>query len=152
MDKKKWNIKTGLLGVIGLLFIIISFFVLMISFTLLLEFPQDLYGLYIFNIIGLIFLFLEYKFVKKDDLLVHLGLLVILIFLGIPTYMSYTDHKLNHFFDENEIIECDKDISVCTYGIKAINPKLNYFFCADTSETTGSKENAYLKCEWREKI
>ena len=147
---KKWNIKTGLLGVIGLLFIIASFFALLFSLESL-EFPQNLYKLYIFNIIGLTFLFLEYKFVEKDNLWLFTGLLVILIFLGIPTYMSYTDYKLNHFFDENEIIECDKDISVCTYGIKAINPKLNYFFCADTSETTGSKENAYLRCEWRKK-
>lgn len=51
-------------------------------------------------------------------------------------------------------IECDKDISKCTEGILAVNPKLNYFFCAtvkDGDSYLGEIELNPLTCSWRVK-
>jgi len=76
--------------------------------------------------------------------------MVIIVFLGIPTYMGYTEHRNNHFFDNHEIINCDKNISKCIFGISVINRELNYFFCADVGKRQGSKENAFMNCTWRE--
>lgn len=147
----KLNVGPGKLGVIGMSLMIVSFFAFLYSLKIELEFPKNLIALYVFAITGMIFLLLEYYCVEKESIHLQVVFMVVLVFLGVPTYMSYAEYETDHFFDDHEITSCDKDISECTFGISAINPELNYFFCADASEGTGSMENNHMKCEWRRK-
>ena len=79
--------------------------------------------------------------------IIGLALVISIVSIGM-----YTDYKLNHFFDKHEIVECEKDISNCADGIRAVNPEHNLFFCAtDNKLALDDIGTDPFKCTWREK-
>lgn len=69
-----------------------------------------------------------------------------------------TQYKQDHFFDKHKIVNCDYNLDKCVYGIKALAPSINNFFCLEKEHTdciipwdkkchTGN----YMTCSWEEK-